>query len=164
MPLFICRVCGKEGYVKPSHQRIGYGKYCSQRCNAFSQRNGGTFLCHTCGRQVYRSKKFQQRSKSGKFFCSKSCQTVWRNLTFAGEAHANWKGGVTTYRKVLQGLRGEAVCERCHNHDTRVLIAHHKDRNRKNNSISNLIWLCHNCHYLVHHYKSESEDFVVPVA
>ena len=35
---------------------------------------------------------------------------------------------------------------------------------RKNNSVSNLIWLCHNCHHLVHHYKNETKNFMVPVA
>lgn len=31
-----------------------------------------------------------------------------------------------------------------------ALIIHHKDRNRQNNDLSNLIVLCRNCHCLVH--------------
>jgi predicted HNH restriction endonuclease len=26
------------------------------------------------------------------------------------------------------------------------------DKNRKNNKIKNLIWLCRNCHFLIHNY------------
>jgi len=35
------------------------------------------------------------------------------------------------------------------------LIVHHIDKNRNNNGIENLIWLCQNCHYLVHHYTDD---------
>jgi 5-methylcytosine-specific restriction endonuclease McrA len=55
-------------------------------------------------------------------------------------------------------------CGRCKLVDKRVLAVHHKDKNRENNALSNLMWLCHNCHYLVHHDKSEAVGFVVPVA
>lgn len=56
------------------------------------------------------------------------------------------------------------ACKKCGSTDSRTLAVHHKDKNRKNNSISNLMWLCHNCHYLVHHYKDEATGFLVPVA
>lgn len=46
----------------------------------------------------------------------------------------------------------EAVCDLCRITDERVLIVHHKDQDRKNNSIKNLAWLCRNCHYLAHQY------------
>lgn len=164
MPWFNCQVCGYQAYVKPSHQKSGYGKYCSRKCRAESQKNGDKFKCSICHKELYRSIKGQRRSRSGTFFCSKSCQAVWRNLTYVGQNHANWKGGITTYRRTLQRSDTKSICAKCKSDDTRVLVAHHKDRNRKNNSLSNLIWLCHNCHYLVHHYKSESQNFVVPVA
>ena len=164
MLAFNCKVCSREAFVKPSHAKIGWGKYCSNKCNAEDQKNGRLFACHTCNKEVYRSLKFQQRSKSGKFFCSKSCQTIWRNSVYIGEGHANWRGGTSSYRDILRRGKVKPICKRCKSADARTLTAHHKDRDRKNNSISNLIWLCHNCHYLVHHYKSESKDFLVPVA
>lgn len=160
MPVFNCKICGQEAFVKSSHQKNGWGIYCSNRCNAEAQKNGRLFACHVCGKEIYRSVKFQIRSRSGKFFCSKSCQTIWRNSFFSGENHSNWQGGTSTYRNILRGGGVEQVCKRCKSDDTRTLTAHHKDRNRKNNSISNLIWLCHNCHYLVHHYKSETRNFI----
>lgn len=159
-----CIICSSDFYVKPSHLKMGWGKYCSQKCNAVSQRNGQMFKCHVCSKQTYKSLKDQRRSNSGKFFCSKSCQTVWRNLTYVGKNHANWKGGLYSYRDALRRAKVPAICIRCKTDDSRVLTAHHKDKNRQNNAVINLIWLCHNCHYLVHHYKNEAKHFMVPVA
>jgi len=46
------------------------------------------------------------------------------------------------------------VCEVCKMVDERVIVVHHKDRNRKNNEIENLAWVCRNCHFLVHYYNA----------
>jgi predicted HNH restriction endonuclease len=37
---------------------------------------------------------------------------------------------------------------------------HHIDKDRTNNTLKNLAWLCHNCHYLVHHDKLEMQRFL----
>ena len=42
------------------------------------------------------------------------------------------------------------LCEKCGCVDKRVLIGHHKDRDRTNNAPENIQTLCFNCHYLVH--------------
>ena len=83
---------------------------------------------------------------------------------FTGDKHGNWNGGTASYKKIL--LRSDVAqkCAKCNSVDKRILAVHHKDKNRKNNVVSNLIWLCHNCHYLVHHHKNEATGFVVPVA
>jgi 5-methylcytosine-specific restriction endonuclease McrA len=47
------------------------------------------------------------------------------------------------------------ICKRCGTEDKRVLEAHHIDSNRKNNTIQNLVWLCRNCHHLVHNHKEK---------
>lgn len=164
MPFFKCRVCGQESFVKPSHQKSGSGKYCSIKCYGEAQKTGSLFPCQVCGKQSYKSQQDQRRSKSGQFFCSKSCQTIWRNLTYVGKNHANWKGGTYSYRDALRRAGIPEICAKCKNADKRILVAHHRDRNRQNNSTSNLIWLCHNCHHLVHHYKSESEGYMAAVA
>lgn len=166
MPVFVCQVCGRKKYIKPVHLLTGSraGKYCSPKCSGIAQRNGKMFSCHICGQQTYKSLKDQRRSKSGKFFCNKSCQSVWRNLTYVGENHSNWKGGSYSYRQALQRAKIPLECARCKIQDVRVLTAHHKDQNRKNNSVNNLMWLCQNCHHLVHRYKAESKKFMASVA
>ena len=165
MPRLNCRVCDKDFYVKPSHLARGWGKYCSKTCNYKARKTGAVFSCFTCSKEVYKSLTDQAKSESGRHFCGKSCQTVWRNsFLYAGKNHANWKSGEASYRSILLRSGTPLVCTKCQSLDKRVLAVHHKDRNRKNNAVSNLIWLCHNCHFLVHHDQNEAEGFVVPVA
>lgn len=156
-----CGRCEKEFYVKPSHQKLGYGKFCSKACSFASMRTGISVKCDGCGVAVYRTPKYIKASKSGKYFCGKSCQTRWRNLEFIGNRHANWQHGRGSYRKILKRSGTEPVCALCGSTDDRVLIVHHKDVNRKNNSLENLVWLCRNCHYLVHLYPIGREKGLI---
>ncbi len=160
MPQVICKECDKEFYAKPSWIKNGGGKYCSQACFHVTQKSGSIFACDTCGKATYKSGKDQRRSKSGKYFCNKACQTKWRNVFFSGPNHSNWKSGIHSYRDILRRNGNERRCGKCQTDDIRILAVHHKDRNRQNNSVSNLVWLCHNCHHLVHHHKAESVGFL----
>lgn len=161
MPLYKnCKICRKEFKTKPSIVKKGFGKYCSQKCQRLGLRNGKEIKCFLCGKISYKNKTNLGRSKSGKFFCGKSCQTKWRNQEFIGPKHANWTGGKYSYRSVLGRNDIPKVCLLCGNKDVRVMAVHHIDRNRKNNKVENLVWLCHNCHHLVHHYKDERDKFM----
>lgn len=159
-----CLICGNKFYAKPSHKAKGWGKYCSKICQYQGQKTGRIVPCSICATEVYKTKNNQSRSLSGRYFCGKSCQTVWRNTQYAGDKHKNWTTGKASYRVTLLRSGRNKVCGRCKLSDMRVLAVHHKDKNRDNNNLSNLMWLCHNCHYLVHHDKTESVGFVVPVA
>ncbi len=149
-----CRICSKEFYVKPSHKKLGYGKFCSRRCQHQGQRRGKHVACAGCGEKIWRTPKELKRSKSKKFFCSKTCQTKWRNQYYSGKRHPNWNGGY--YQRYKAFLISEGIpqeCNMCGTKDVRVLSVHHKDGNHRNNVVSNLVWLCLNCHHLTHHYK-----------
>ena len=150
MPNVICGSCKKSFYSKPNWIRRGWGKYCSLKCRHLSQYNGKNVSCFICKNVVYRSQSRLKQSKSGNHFCGKKCQTIWRNTHFIGEKHGNWKGGTGSYRRILLKSNIKKYCVYCKNKDMRVLTAHHKDHNRKNNKLSNLIWLCLNCHHLTH--------------
>jgi hypothetical protein len=153
MALFrACRACGRQFRTKLFYVRRGFGKYCSRSCSYESKRKGEIVSCATCGKDIYRKPRLLRLSKSKKYFCSKSCQTQWRNIVFIGPKHANWKHGRQAYRSVLGRAHRQKICEVCKTIDERVLAVHHKDRNRLNNTLENLAWLCHNCHFLVHHY------------
>ena len=159
MPTVTCKQCSKMFRAKPSWIKNGYGIYCSRVCKTASSKKGKDLDCSTCGISIYKSLKAIKGSKSGKFFCSKSCQTVWRNQEFIGIKHHNWKTGLFAYRSVLGRNKIPKICVLCRTKDERVLAVHHVDKNRKNNLVSNLAWLCNNCHFLVHHYKDESLKF-----
>ena len=154
MPIVKCKICASEFYVKPSHQAKGYGKYCSRDCQYIGRRKGKYVTCDICNKEIWKTPKALKSSKSGKFFCGRSCQTKWRNKIFSGDKHPNWQGGEhRQYRSfMLQGHKKQ-ICKLCGLKDKRVLVVHHLNSNRKNNDLDNLIWLCCNCHYLVHHYN-----------
>lgn len=161
MPNVSCQHCASSFYAKPSWLKNGYGKYCSTKCRQEGQKNGKTFSCHMCKKEVYRSKKSQKTSKSGKFFCTKSCQTLWRNSeVHIGENHPNWTTGQASYRDRMRRSDRKQECKKCKIGDIRLLSVHHKDRNRDNNDLSNLIFMCHNCHFLIHKYPEESEGYI----
>ncbi len=153
MILVKCKICRKEFNIKPSHLKLGWGKYCSRDCTFKGQLKGISVKCHICGMEIYRSKSNLSRSASKKYFCTKSCQTLWRNSTFTEERSSNWINGKSSYRNILKRSGLKTFCVLCKISDERVLSAHHKDHNRSNNKLKNLTWLCLNCHYLVHHDK-----------
>ena|SRR3989338_2966261 len=161
MPIVKCHICGNSFYAKPNWLKKGWGKYCSAECRSRAQFNGRNVKCFICDKEIYRSLKGLGRSKSNKFFCTKRCQTIWRNtILFSGESHSNWKYGEYASRRILKTTGKELICNLCETKDARVLIVHHIDKNRHNNKAANLAWLCHNCHYLVHHFDDERGKLV----
>lgn len=164
MPKVNCKICDSEFYVKPSHFKKGWGKYCSVNCRHKSQFKGNMVKCSHCDKETYKSLASQKRSKSGKFFCNKKCQTIWRNkVLYTGENHSNWKSGIRTYRNILKRSKTKEECNICKTDDKRILVVHHIDKNRNNNKLENLVCLCHNCHYLVHHHNEEINKIMVPI-
>lgn len=160
MPLTSCTRCSNSFYAKPSALSKGNGKYCGLECYKTSKKSGLEIPCDICGRVSYKRKTDIVRSQSGKFFCGKSCQTRWRNQLYIGDKHKNFTTGESSYRSVMERAKTPRICRVCQTSDFRVLAVHHIDKNRKNNSLKNLAWLCHNCHFLVHHYEGDREKFM----
>lgn len=161
MPIVKCKICSKDFYAKPSWILRGHGRYCSPPCQYLGRRNGKMVSCYICSKEVYKSKKSLDHSKSKKYFCSKSCQTRWRNTEFIGPKHANWVHGKYVYKSILRRNKVPEICVLCKVKDSRVLAVHHIDHNHSNNVLKNLCWLCHNCHFLVHHDSIEKQRFTV---
>lgn len=158
-----CQICTKIFFIKPSHARIGWGKYCSQTCRHSGQLRGQFFNCHWCNKAVWRSPNQIQKSSSGFFFCNKHCSMAWKNSDLrSGSNHPLWQGGESSYRQRMKLKDLAPVCTVCGIEDVRVLAVHHINRNRKNNDFSNLMWLCHNCHYLEHHPDMPNFNKQVP--
>lgn len=154
-----CKTCNKEFLTKTFHIRNGNGLFCSRDCSHASMRNGELLTCFVCKKEIYKTVTQIARSKSRTYFCSKSCQAIWRNKEFSGDRHKLWKGGGSTYRNILTKKSNMLICAVCKIKDTRVLAAHHIDENHKNNSPENLMWLCHNCHHLTHRFPESLKRY-----
>ncbi len=155
-----CKICNTGFFPRPDHVKKGWGIYCSSNCKHAGAMTGKRHSCFICKKEILRIPSKIKRSKSGKFFCDKSCQTKWRNTQYKGTKHLGWKGGFSMYRDILRNSGQSIKCLYCGNRDSRVLAVHHVDENHRNNEIKNLVWLCHNCHYLVHHDIVEKSKFL----
>ena len=152
----LCKICSKKFLRKKSQVILGGGKICSDKCRFEARKNGKNVSCSYCGIEVYRSQKDLKGSKSGKYFCSNKCLLEWIYKKHGGRS--NWKGGLyTEYRKKLIKHSKKTSCLLCNEDNFKMLVVHHIDKNRKNNLVNNLMWLCFNCHFLVHYYKKEAE-------
>ena len=149
----ICEVCDNEFQTKPFMVKRGHGRFCSRECHYASQRTGKKVKCGTCGKMIYRAPKLLKAAKTKNYFCNKSCQARWRNTVYIGEKHPSYKHGRASYQSVLRRVGREEICMLCKTIDKRVLVTHHIDRDRTNSDPKNLVWLCCNCHFLVHHYN-----------
>ena len=161
MPSVICKICNQNFSIKPNRIAKGWGKYCSNACKHQALKSGQFKKCANCGNKTYKNIAEINRSKSNRFFCSKSCLAIWRNSHVAvGSNHPNWITGQSSYRDILKRHDPRLICNKCASNDLRTLAVHHRDKNRLNNVPENLVWLCHNCHFLVHHYPDESPGFL----
>lgn len=160
MPTVICKICSGEFYSKPSQIKLGWGKYCSSECRSKAQFNGKFVVCSVCKAKIYRSKARLKHSVSGKYFCSKKCQTLWRNSIYIEDRSKNWLNGASAYRRIMDRRDFIVKCVRCGFDDKRALVIHHIDHVRTNNSLDNLVCLCLNCHHLIHHYEDIDNEML----
>lgn len=115
-------------------------------------KNGKIIECNNCGKPIYKPRRILLRYSH--YFCSRSCSQSY----FVGIKHRMFKNNSmsqTFKRRLLNG----AKCVLCKETDRDVLVLHHKDGNRKNNKIENLVVLCANCHIKVH--KEAKDKFVM---
>lgn len=158
-----CKICNTLFYAKPGHVKRGWGIYCSRTCHYSDTIEKVKKECETCKKPVFVVRSKIIRSKSGKFFCNKSCQTKWRNRQYVGNKHSNWKDGLNSYQSILDRNKVPRICLLCKITDIRILVTHHVDENHRNNELSNLARLCHNCHHLVHNRPKYKSKLMVPL-
>lgn len=136
-----CLICGKEFKIPPS--RFHTAKSCSNpKCiyESHLRSNRRTTkklkkrlikICIYCGKEYEIQKSRENKTK----YCGRSCK--------AKAEKPRYIDGRATYRKFLK-----TNCEDCKSKIK--LQIHHKDKNRKNNNINNLITLCSKCHKKYH--------------
>lgn len=140
------RLCAKCGKSFKRHAGHVNQRFCSVGCArwrpALNPRK-----CVGCG------KKFAP-GKQGQIYCRRVCVAVTR-------ARRNREAGIfPNSREAKATLLGKvAACQRCGWHiEPAVLELHHRDRNARNNHLSNLEVLCPNCHS-IDHYRAKDGQF-----
>jgi len=151
----VCDTCGIKFMRKKSQLLLAKKHYCSIKCFNVSKMKGIFVDCYMCKKRVYKKNNDLRTSESKKYFCSIKCSNTWQGSNRRGENHPNWINGKSIYKLKLIRTDINSECRMCSENNPRVLVVHHVDQNRNNNQLSNLIWLCRNCHFLIHHYAKE---------
>lgn len=137
-----CALCGNKIYRRPS--QIGAGKvYCSKAC--FNKASRKESPCIVCGKPIL--------AGLNKKTCSRGCSNVNRTGTIYKMGRPKDKVvGQRAIKLRVIAARG-SKCERCGYGKVEILHVHHRDRNRKNNDLTNLELICPNCHYEEHYLE-----------
>jgi len=143
-PNTFCDICKNPIYKRPSQIEKNNGHvFCSTKCYGISCRK--EIHCFVCNKLIL--------AGLNKKTCSRECANKKR--TGIKYKIGRPKDKVKSFRILklkMMKKRGEK-CERCNYNKREILQVHHKDRNRNNNSFSNLELICPNCHSEEHLLK-----------
>ena len=146
-----CEQCGKNFYVMPN--AIKTRKYCSKECNINSQKSRMSKECLICNKMM----TFKKCKDNRKKYCSVECKKVALRTNKRLDISANFKD-CKTLKLRMNDIGLVEKCNRCsYSVYKEILVVHHIDRNRKNNTLKNLEVLCPNCHAIEHRVKSMIE-------
>jgi len=145
----VCMLCGKTFYVRLCYVKRGQGKFCSTSCGT---RFRNLINNPTLDPQVRKKVSLNHADVSGSnnpMFGKRG------NLAPSYIDGRNKLIGDTGRRIALTNLQIKCVvCGETQFYLTRRLHVHHKDKNRKNNDLSNLEILCVKCHNTIRHQNS----------
>lgn len=146
----ICDGCNitfqRERRVNTWFLKKGRKQYCTKECYYNIVNTSIETNCLKCEKAITKPKRVFIKN-NGNCFCSKSCSISFNNSKRIKEKHPNWKGA--GYRNLALNNQ-EVKCHFCDYSIKEVLQVHHKDFDRKNNSLENLIIVCPNHHMEIH--------------
>ena len=143
-----CKQCSQT-FTRPKHeiQKVLNGKqavtldFCCRKCSNLAKIRKIIVSCAQCGKTISRLSSQIKKTKNKLSFCNRSCAAIYNN-----EHRKFLKSNKVTYRpNALKHF--PHVCNICgYNKYLAVLQIHHKDKNRRNNTLNNLEILCPTCH------------------
>jgi 5-methylcytosine-specific restriction endonuclease McrA len=141
-PNIECKICRKPIYRRPKEISINKGNvFCSMDC--YGKSIIKEHPCVICKRPI--------AARLNKKTCSRSCANKNRaGIKYTGRRLKDKIVSTGLLKIRLIEIRG-GKCERCGYNKREILNVHHKDRNRKNNELSNLELICPNCHSEEHY-------------
>ena len=109
----------------------------------FEARRKDTLRCVPC-KKKHRSKQVMKSRKKRYPDIEVGVGSGNSSSNKPGPTNHSWKTGISGYRKLAK----KEECAYCKS--TRHLVIHHKDEDRHNNNLDNLIVLCKSCHQKHH--------------
>lgn len=141
-----CLHCGKHFFVYPCRIRRGTGKYCSTSCGV-THRN----LTDNPSRKPETRAKIREHHANVSGENNPMYGVRGRAAPGYIDGRNNFVG--ETYRRIMAANGLIERCELCGSVDMGRLHIHHKNRNRKDNRIENLMCVCIDCHNNILHKR-----------
>ena len=169
----VCLECGNT-FIDNSQEH--HLKFCSISCGSiYHHRNNSIKLvtCKVCG------KEFEFKGTTTPTYCTE-CRRIANNEAstkskvkqgkmsadkvgigsgngYVGRDSHSYKTGIGIYKRIKLDSMEELKCEYCES--IKNLEVHHKDHNRNNNELENLILLCKSCHKKEHIHRDKFGRF-----
>ncbi len=150
-----CLNCNKNFLVETGKKDA---KYCSASCSHqhFSLLRSTEVECAQCFVKFSIKNSSLKRSKSGLYFCSMKHKALAQRIGGIEAIQPKHYGtGTSQYReKAFSNLPHK--CHVCgYSKIIGVLVVHHKNRNRSDSSLQNLVILCPTCHMEDHYIQHD---------
>ena len=114
-------------------------------------------MCRRCGAEYVPTGNRQENCVACIRELDRERCTAYYKRTYAPKGYSQvrennnaWRGGIGVYRKLVES-RPCALCG-----STKHLVVHHKDHDRSNPDVSNLVVWCRSCHSK-HHLRRDSK-------
>ena len=141
-----CNECGYEWTTKAQNVLYSdkdFPRHQCPNCKSNNAKNGQTFNCAYCGKEIYRTAKDIKENKSGFFYCCREHGNIHKNIL--RQQNGEWDESSNYRLKAFMTYEHKcACCGWCE--DERILEVHHIDENRQHNNVENLMILCPICH------------------
>jgi len=105
--------------------------------------------CVICGKE-FNEKDFPSPKRKT---CGEDCFRILMHNVQTGDKNSYWRGGhsQSRYERIRKLIKLQ-TCEMCGKTECR-LDTHHKDRDKSNNTVDNIMVLCASCHAIVHYIE-----------
>lgn len=158
--IIACQFCQKEFLADKREINRGNAKFCSRSCSSKRKKpQSPNTYCSYCGQVFYRNASKKKQGKNGIFFCCRLHKDLAQRIGGIKDIQPSHYGNNSSNYRAIAGRNFPQECSECgYSKIPDILEVHHKNHNRKDNSVSNLCYLCPNCHQ-EHHFNSKSGRF-----
>ncbi len=166
----LCKIegCGLKYYAKDFCKMHYVRNYIGKSKNLNPQRlttkGGRICLVPECGKKArffgYCFVHWQRKNRNVPF------NTNLLSISKMGGKNPRWKGGISEYEKhyLMKKIGKEKlesenfICQICHNQATEI---HHLDKTKNNHDFTNLLAICHKCHFSVFHKQKHTSKYLI---